>query len=397
MVNEQILSSVASSAIFSGLPDDLIKANLAHFKVKQFAEGEVILHEGQENKNIHIIHSGAAHVVKKLDDTPEHSAHIIATLIAGEEIGEMTALDGSVASATVKAARPMELISLDLGQSDTDQQLKLLTDQLQLRIAQRIASKLRNTNDRKAVIMEREVQRQKEQVTAGRFTITILTLVAIYTIALRAVLDLNVYSWMEVYYSPLIIVAFMGAMLAMMIRCPLPLKSFGLTPHNWRAACLDAILYSVVFCIGLTLVKSAYVYFVLGTGISTVFGTAEMFSGYYPDGSFNWYIYAGFFAAYVLLCPVQELIGRCGVQAPLFIFLQGSEAKRHFFSILVSNLMYSASHSHLNLTFAAITFIPGLFWGWLFMRHKSLISVSLSHAIIGGYALFALRLEEFLK
>lgn len=397
MVNEKIFSSVSNSAIFSDLPLDLILANKSHFKVNRFNTGDIILEEGQENWNIHIIHSGEAHVVKTTNENSVQSSYIIATLNPGEEIGEMTALGGSVASATVKAANPMELISLDLSYQPDDVQLKSLTDQLQLCIAKRIAAKLRDTNDRKVLIMQREVQSQRQQAIAGRFTITILSLVAVYTVALRAISDFNIYSWIEIYYSPLIIVAFMGAMLAMMAKSELPFETFGLTFKNAGKSCQEAVLFSILFCIALTALKGVFVYFQPASVNAAIFGTAEMFSGYYADGSFNWYTYLAFLLVYCLLSPVQELIGRCGVQAPLFVFLQGTETRRHFFSILVSNLMYSASHSHLNLAFAAATFIPGLFWGWLFMRNKSIIGVSLSHAIIGSYALFALRLEEFLK
>ena len=306
-------------------------------------------------------------------------------------------MDNSEASATVLATKPMELISLDLSSGDHDQNLQELCDQLQLQIGRRIASRLRDTNTRKVEVMERELQIRREQSIAGRFIIIILILVACYTLALRAILELNDYSWTEVYYSPLIIVAFMFAMVYMMIKSTMPLEAFGVTFKNSFAATIDAIKYSVIFCIILTGLKWLYIAAQSDTATLSVFQTADMFSSYDANGRFDWTVYILFFVVYTLLCPVQELIGRCGVQAPLFIFLQGSATKRHFLSILVSNLMYSASHSHLNLSFAVVTFIPGLFWGWLFMKHKSLIGVSISHAIIGSYALFALGLEEFLK
>lgn len=395
MVNEQIFSSVASSPIFSKLSPELIRANISHFNVKNVEEGDVILAEGQKNQSIHIIHSGEAHVVKMA--IGQTDAHVIATLSPGQEIGEMTVMDNSEASATVLAAKPMELISLDLSGEDHDEKLQELCDQLQLQIGRRIASRLRDTNSGKVEVMEREVRIRREQAVAGRFAITILTLVACYTIALRAILDLNVYSWMEVYYSPLIIVAFMLAMVYMMIRSAMPLEAFGVTFKNGFKASADAIKYSLLFCVFLTGCKWLYIAAQSDAAALSVFQTADMFSSYDESGRFEWTIYFLFMVAYALLCPVQELIGRCGVQAPLYIFLQGSEGKRHFLSILVSNLMYAASHSHLNLSFAVVTFIPGLFWGWLFMRHKSLVGVSVSHAIIGCYALFALGLEEFLK
>ena len=128
-----------------------------------------------------------------------------------------------------------------------------------------------------------------------------------------------------------------------------------------------------------------------------MFQIADMFASYDSDGRLEVSGYLLFFIVYAVFCPVQELIGRCGAQAPIYAFLQGSEKQRHLISILTSNLLFAASHSHLNAAFMLVTFLPGLFWGWLFARHKSLIGVSISHIVIGGYALFALGLEEFLK
>jgi len=58
--------------------------------------------------------------------------------------------------------------------------------------------------------------------------------------------------------------------------------------------------------------------------------------------------------------PVQEFVARCGVQAPLYAFLQGSAFKRAGLSIAVSNLVFSAVHAHIGLAFALVAFVLGL-------------------------------------
>ncbi|WP_169569377.1 cyclic nucleotide-binding domain-containing protein [Sneathiella limimaris] len=400
MAAREIIDSVAASEMFRGLPTELIESSLPHFKISRIEKGQIILREGTTNSKIHIIHTGEAEVLKSLEKESgdNDNSFVIATLQPGEEFGELTAIEGTVASATIRASKPMELITLDLRQQNEDQNLKELYDQIQVNLIRRIASKLRDTSERKVALMEQESKRRREQAVAGRFIITILSLVACYTLALRAIMDLGTYgSWLQVYYSPLIIVAFMGAMLFMMARSEMPFEAFGLTLKGWKPAIKDAVLFSIPFCAFITFLKWEYIVLYPDPGGMTVFTLTEMFSSFTPGGDFSWMAYLTFFLAYVLLCPVQELIARCGVQAPLSILLQGSHVQRHFLAILVSNLLYSASHSHLNLGFAFITFVPGLFWGWLFMRHKSLIGVSVSHAIVGGYALFALGIEEFLK
>jgi hypothetical protein len=50
----------------------------------------------------------------------------------------------------------------------------------------------------------------------------------------------------------------------------------------------------------------------------------------------------------------------------------------------------------MNGLLGLIVFVPGLFWGWLYARHDTLIGVSLSHLIIGWTAIFFLNLESLL-
>ena len=93
---------------------------------------------------------------------------------------------------------------------------------------------------------------------------------------------------------------------------------------------------------------------------------------------------------YTLLVPIQELIARCALQSTFFSFLPGNETFRIWNAIILSNLIFSSVHSHLSLMFASLTFVPGLFWGWLFYKQASLVSVSASHILIGVWGIFIL-------
>jgi len=50
---------------------------------------------------------------------------------------------------------------------------------------------------------------------------------------------------------------------------------------------------------------------------------------------------------YLVLTPMQEFVVRCCLQAPLHAFLNGTKLRRHVWSILVSNLVFAAAHSHI--------------------------------------------------
>ena len=99
-----------------------------------------------------------------------------------------------------------------------------------------------------------------------------------------------------------------------------------------------------------------------------------------------------FIIAYIILCPIQEFITRGVLQGSLLKSLKGKY--RISFSLILSNILFSIAHQHLGLIIAFLMFFPGLFWGWLFQRHQSLIGVSLSHIAIGLWVTVILSLQN---
>ncbi len=61
-------------------------------------------------------------------------------------------------------------------------------------------------------------------------------------------------------------------------------------------------------------------------------------------------------------------------------------------SNILATLMFSSFHIMIDLKFALITIVPGLFWGYLFAKRKNLLAVSISHILIGMVAIFILDL-----
>ncbi len=94
--------------------------------------------------------------------------------------------------------------------------------------------------------------------------------------------------------------------------------------------------------------------------------------------------------AYAAFSPVQEFIARGGIQTAF----QKLMISKHniLIAILISNMIFSITHLHLSTATALVVIIPGLFWGWLYSRHTTLIGVCISHIIIG---LFAIRVVAF--
>ena len=81
---------------------------------------------------------------------------------------------------------------------------------------------------------------------------------------------------------------------------------------------------------------------------------------------------------------------RSGLQSALALIMQGGKSAVAWKSNLLANLIFVSAHMHRNLTLAFLVFVPGVFFGWIFNRHHSVVSSSLAHMLVGGYSIFVL-------
>lgn len=91
-----------------------------------------------------------------------------------------------------------------------------------------------------------------------------------------------------------------------------------------------------------------------------------------PDASYAW------IAFYILISvPVQEIVFRGIIQTRLYRFGRKK-------AIAASSVLYSAIHFG-NPLLVLLTLLAGIFWGYSFSRHPTLLGPSISHAILGTY------------
>jgi membrane protease YdiL (CAAX protease family) len=192
--------------------------------------------------------------------------------------------------------------------------------------------------------------------------------------------------------SPFIIIMFAGVMGPVILHSGFPPSFFGLQTANWKSALGFSMAVSLVFLAAAILLKWILIHTTETFAGLSLFGIADVKVDMHQVMMSPLYWVA--VGLYLLLTPIQEFVARCCLQAPLYAFLNGTEFWRKLWSILVSNLVFAAAHSHISFAFAVAAFIPGLFWGWIFARTNSLIAASASHFMIGGAGIFLFGIEE---
>lgn len=146
-----------------------------------------------------------------------------------------------------------------------------------------------------------------------------------------------------------------------------PLSEFGVTLKNWKQS----------------LVESGIV-----TGVLMFFGALALFGFSMKEGvSLTSYINSGWLKmealAYIPHSIIQEFIFRGVV---LTIFLKIFRDHSVWLPLLISSLLFSFMHMHLGVVAMLLTLLMGYLFSWMYLRHNSILGISIAHIILGSAA-----------
>ncbi len=111
----------------------------------EYDEGSYVFKEGGHGGYMFFIVDGEVEVIKQFDN----KKHTIATLTVGRSVGEMSLIDGSPRSATVRAKSKLKLIVLkreDFTQLNDEQ--PAIANKVLMGICTLLSASLRDTNNR---------------------------------------------------------------------------------------------------------------------------------------------------------------------------------------------------------------------------------------------------------
>ena len=352
-----------------GMPGRLIDSLAPYLRLEEYAAGDLILREGEDSDRLCLLTSGEVAVHKGGDGAR------LGRVAAGAHFGEMGVLSGALRSTSVVAETPVRLWSLSLealGRLRADTGIDVLTLSLKGQ-AGVLGERLSRTNEVAAESIREHLEEYRLRVAFGTLFTNVIVMVFLYTSALGLLRQFSASGGSSTLTtSGLLVLMTAGAAWAMKTS-GFPPATFGFTLHNWRRALWESLAWSAAFCALICGAKAALLY------SNPAYSPLPMFSPWVsPDGMVATVIAYGL---YTLLSPMQEFVARGMLQGSLQKMLTGRHAGWR--AILVANAIFSISHQHLGLAYALAVFIPGMFWGWLYRRHGSLLGVSVSHVLIG--------------
>lgn len=387
---------IRQNNLFAGLTSEQINKLLPLFRRQSFKTDELIICEGDPAADIFIIVEGEVEVVKK--DTSANHQHRISLLTPGAVIGELALLDNIPRSASVRALQPTKALSIAINDlqaltKGSAEELKIY-DKVITNLAREVTQRLRNTNEAVVKSLTNELRLQKTRALIGRLIINLIITISFYTFAL------NVISRITHTVSSTTII---GAPIVSILVCvtyffikknKFPLSFYGLTLIGWHKSLLESLLFSLPVLALIVLAKYIAIKSFPSFGQLPLFEFSPTIHHKYIGIANHWLLII-LPLIYLVFVPAQELVFRGVLQGSLEDFLTGPF--KTGLAILVANFIFSMTHLHVGLGLAILVFLPGLFWGWLYSRHHTLLGVTVSHILIGGFAFFVVGINAFLN
>lgn len=356
-------------------------------KIIYVPQGGILIEEGDFSHDFYVLLKGEMEVAKRAEDG---QLYVIGKKSAGDLIGELGFIEAGDRSSTVKAQSACELIQIEGEVIRAEPGHMELCNALMAGLSKLVSKDVRQTSELAVQAIKAELDTAKRLLAVGHFLMGCVFALTSYIFAFGLLGQLKEILPSTTPISIGIMLLFFVLALFTIGKSGFPLKEYGLTWENWQKVTREAILFSLPAMIFVVGVKWLLISF-FSPQPQSLF---EPSWGASIDRGFSPF-YLLIPVSYALFCPVQEFIARSVLQGSFHLFLTKKNWQSIWYAIILSNLMFGAAHVYKSFTFALLAVLPGLFWGWLFSRQKSLLGVSVSHTMIGVWGVFVVGFSKF--
>ncbi len=363
--------------VLAGLAPSARASLLAELPRRRLAPGECAIREGEPNDSLVLVLSGHLRAERGADT----GNFVLVHLGPGDCGGEMSALTGGSASASVRAVTEASVALLP-----PERLHREATGSVAVRLAELVIHRLSAIDARLEEKRRHARDAMELRLRSAIFASKLLGCLSGYILLVGAAGPLAAYWPPQVLVSAFFIVAFFGAAWAFVTRVS-NLQRYGMAPRTAGVDTLRGLWYTIPVLVAVLLAKIAFV--------TTHPGHAwfQPLFGLRGTTDTGWTAWVCYVAGYAALSYAQEVV-RCAIQGCIADYLRGGDQPDRWRSIALSSLLFGATHVHLSLTFAVLAALGGVWWGWLYQRERSFWTVAASHAVAGVWAIFIVGVPE---
>lgn len=380
----ELLKFLKGNELFKDLDDAELASLLPLLEEKTFLKDEWIIREGETGENLFLILSGRAEIIK--EQTEEKEFQLLGLLEPGDWVGEMAHFEKDRRSASIRPIEEVKVLILCLKELSQALDKQKIYSKIIHRLTTRISQRLRKTDENLLEALKEKLSLLQAHSRLGKTLIHLLIAIAIYYNLSRAFSSyLSKFQVISGYFTPLIVLLIAISTLWIMLSSDYPLSYYGLSLKNWKQDLVYAFFFS------LPAMGAIYLFAWFSVNyIPAAKGQSMYFDFASQDSKLMLIIWVSYFA----LVPMQELIVRGFMQTCMRNFLLGPT--RVFFAILSSNLVFELFHTMRGVWFSLIVFAFGIFWGYLYEKQRTIVGVSLSHALLAAWAFLFLNFQHLL-
>ncbi|MCV6637700.1 cyclic nucleotide-binding domain-containing protein [Candidatus Albibeggiatoa sp. nov. NOAA] len=367
--------------IFDGFTEADFETCGKALQVCDYQDGDIIFSENEHSADMYLIQTGCVEVLKSSDEMQ----HVVSELQAGSYFGELSFLDDSPRSSSIRSKGESRLWKINKAILKTLQQQSCGVEKinkLYRNIALGNSERLRHATSNYAQTLEKENQLLRDKNYFNRF---MLTLLATYSIMLViTTLLAQVFPEVDVYgqtFTWVYLILLLAPVMFFVIKSGEPWEAFGITTRNWKQSVIEGLIIS--FIIMLLAIIGFYLAEQAGILENGSIDLLAMFKTMLTNPvAYGYFVHS----------LGQELLARGVFQNSL---QRAFDDEKGWKAVLITSFMFGVSHILYGAALVAVTVVSGFLFGFIFLRHKNLLGVGIVHGFLGTF-LFSLSQLPFL-
>lgn len=367
MINSEYLEKLRSQPLLKGLNDSELAQFADELAVENYSPGSFILREGEKGKDIYFVVEGSVSFVKA--DEQGHHLLEVHKGSKGAVFGEMAFIDGNPRSVSVKAIDPTTVLKFTPKEGRSDSATKDHLEALVYRNGVKLSlDNLRNTNRNYA-------QSLRAQIDFGLVFIATIVILGFGEFMNLMARDYGVNSHTMAYSYTYLFLLFLPVFFVT-YKMKYPPEVWGVTWKNFTRSAWQGILISLGV---ISTIIAGYLFY------DFEFTEAKPLSqAIYPKKPLEIFTLLYFVHSYI-----QEFMARGVLQSSLQRFLNDSRGLK---TILITAVLFAVFHLSRGLVAGMVAFMGSLFFGYIYLKQKNLIGVTIVHYIVGIFVIHYLGL-----
>ncbi|NQW01747.1 MAG: cyclic nucleotide-binding domain-containing protein [Rhodospirillales bacterium] len=330
-------------------------------KMEVVPPGEMIVREGEKCSILYLLVSGSASAVRK---SAGADPIVLNAIAEGDCIGELAFMDGGQRTASVRAETPCDVLLIPAEALMRTAEGHAAMGDLKSALASVVVRRARAMSDDMLASLRQQLEIKTIQNQFGYFLIFTISIFLISTALFYLVAEHYVkdvydpgFSWQTILFLAI-------PCLVVIKTMKIPLADLGIK----REGLWSSFRESVAICIVLTIPVGIYLY---GFKDPTVVNQ----SGVTVD------IY--FLLQYLANSLFQEVGSRGLLQGLFQKFLDDARGHR---AIFMTSTVFASLHITFGLDAVIVTFFASFIFGYVYLRQKNLIGVTILHYWLGVLA-----------